>query len=134
MIHEAGFFLENGLFEAPPALPPCRAARPRSESHLPVPCPSLAFLAALPHVSPWSGHPWLGRDLGRRVGRSLLQPVLFSTSLLTFTRLVLPSAHALVLAGALVPQGRLYLRRQVMDSPSHPPGTCLFHRLIIPVA
>lgn len=99
-----------------------------------MPFPSQAFWLRFPTCLPLPGPPWLGQDPGRLVGRSLLQPASFSTSLLNFTRLLLHLAPELMLATALVPQGRLYLRREVMDSPSRPPGTCLFHHLITPVA
>lgn len=137
VISEAGLFfffsfLEKRLFEAPPALPLCRAVCPRAT--FPCPVPASFLWLCFPRCLPLPGLPWLGWDPGRRVGMLLLQPVSFSTSLLSFTHLLLHLAPELMLATALVPQGRLYLRHEVMDSPSHPPGLCLFHHLIAPVA
>lgn len=81
---EVEFFLENGLFEAPPSLPLCRAVCLRAT--FPYPAPARISWLHFPTRVLLPGLPWLGRDLGRHVGGSLLQPVSFSTSLLSVTR------------------------------------------------
>ena len=121
--------MEHGLWEDALALLLYKVVCPRAT----FPCCSSALPSGSPRVSLCQDSPvWIrahrllsaGQQSNCRecVGKSLVQLVSFSTSLLSFTRLHL--AYNLMLTIALL-QGRLFLRHEVMDNASHLPGTCI---------